>query len=111
MNKHDYGCDYQIAFRKATEADVEQLIDFDCGNPNINFFIRNECLDEKKDVTHLFYDEENDMPTLWNILIESIKPLSDAQTDWSLRAGRGLRLSVCSDRTFCRLVGQMSFNI
>ncbi|MBQ2709374.1 MAG: hypothetical protein IJF67_13985 [Clostridia bacterium] len=61
MNKHDYGCDYQIAFRKATEADVEQLIDFDCGNPNINFFIRNECLDEKKDVTYLFYDEENDM--------------------------------------------------
>ena len=61
MIKHDFGCDYQISFRKVTGSDVSELSDFDCGNPSINDFIRNKCLDDKKDVTYLFYDTENKM--------------------------------------------------
>lgn len=56
--EHQYGVDYDISFRTVSEDDVDALKDFDCGNHAINDFIRN-CLDTQKDVTYLFYDNEN----------------------------------------------------
>ena len=52
-----YGVDYSITFRKVEPDDIEQIKKFDCGNKNINFFIQNECLESKKNVTYLFVDD------------------------------------------------------
>ena len=54
-----YGVDYPITFRPVRESDIWALNDFDCGNPSINAFIKN-CLSDSKDVTYLFYDDENE---------------------------------------------------
>ena len=58
MIQHKYGCEYDIVFRRVKDSDIEKLNGFDCGNENINHFVRG-CLSTAKDVSYVFLDNEN----------------------------------------------------
>lgn len=59
MITHEFGLDYSISFKRVTPADAELLKNFECENPAIRNFARNESLESQKDVTYIFVDNEN----------------------------------------------------
>lgn len=59
MISHEFGLDYAISFRKIDPSDAKILNEFECENPAISDFIRNQSLKSCRDVSYLFIDNEN----------------------------------------------------